>query len=88
MKKLLMAAGLCALFATPGLAAEPVKLSLAQMDMLTAGFSIRIRDVNVNVAVLDQKNVSIRRVLCGQPDQRGRGVAEYRRLAAVSLAVC
>ena len=59
MKKLLMAAGLCALFATPGLAAEPVKLSLAQMDMLTAGFSIRIRDVNVNVAVLDQKNVSI-----------------------------
>ena len=59
MKKLLMAAGLCALFATPGLAAEPVKLSLAQMDMLTAGFSIRIRDVNVNVAVLDQKNVTI-----------------------------
>ena len=59
MKKLLMTAGLCALFATPGLAAEPVKLSLAQMDMLTAGFSIRIRDVNVNVAVLDQKNVSI-----------------------------
>ena len=58
MKKLLMAAGLCALFATPGLAAEPVKLSLAQMDMLTAGFSIRIRDVNVNVAVLKQKNVS------------------------------
>ena len=29
------------------------------MDMLTAGFSIRIRDVNVNVAVIDQKNVYI-----------------------------
>jgi hypothetical protein len=58
MKKLLMAAGLCALFATPGLAGEPVKLSLAQMDMLTAGFSIRIRDVNVNVAVVDQTNLN------------------------------
>jgi hypothetical protein len=45
MKKLLIGAALCALFAAPTLAAEPakvatepVKLSLTQMDGLTAGF--------------------------------------------------
>ena len=37
MKKLLMAVGLCALFATPGLAGEPAKLTSAQMDKVTAG---------------------------------------------------
>ncbi len=37
MRKLLIGAALCALFATPGLAGQPAKLSLAQMDQVTAG---------------------------------------------------
>jgi hypothetical protein len=36
MKKLLLGAAFCALFAAP-VAAEPVKLSLSQMDGLSAG---------------------------------------------------
>ena len=37
MKKLLIGAALCTLFAVPGWAGEPAKLSLAQMDRVTAG---------------------------------------------------
>jgi hypothetical protein len=37
MKRLLIGAALCALFAAPAWAGEPVKLSLAQMDGVTAG---------------------------------------------------
>lgn len=37
MKKLLIGAALCALFAAPGFAGEPVKLTPAQMDKVTAG---------------------------------------------------
>jgi hypothetical protein len=54
MKKLLIGAALCALFATPVLAADsapanaPIKLSLAQMDGLTAGACV--------VAICVQKN--------------------------------
>jgi hypothetical protein len=37
MKKLLIGAALCALFAAPGLAGEPVKLTSSQMDQVAAG---------------------------------------------------
>jgi hypothetical protein len=37
MKRLLIGAGLCALLAAPAWAGEPAKLSLAQMDQVTAG---------------------------------------------------
>jgi hypothetical protein len=37
MKKLLIGAALCSLVAAPALAGEPAKLSLAQMDKVTAG---------------------------------------------------
>jgi hypothetical protein len=37
MRKLLIGSALCALLTTPVSAAEPIKLSLAQMDGLTAG---------------------------------------------------
>ena len=47
MKKLLIAAGLCAVFATPGLAGEPAKLSLTQMDRVTAaGFCYSCANYN------------------------------------------
>jgi hypothetical protein len=36
MKRLLIGAGLCALLAAPAWAGEPAKLSLAQMDRVTA----------------------------------------------------
>jgi hypothetical protein len=42
MKKLLISAALCALFAAPGFAGEPVKLSSAQMDKVTAGDFCRV----------------------------------------------
>ncbi len=55
MKKLLMAAGFCALFATPGLAGEPAKLTSAQMDQVTAG---KVCVICVNVAEIAQANVN------------------------------
>ena len=42
MKKLLIGAALCTLFAAPALAAEPIKLSPTQMDSLTAGCDFSI----------------------------------------------
>jgi hypothetical protein len=56
MKKLLIAAGFCALFATPGLAGEPVKLSLTQMDRVTAG---GVCIGCANVAILTQLNLNL-----------------------------
>jgi hypothetical protein len=60
MRKLLIAGGLCALFATPGLAGEPAKLSSAQMDRVTAGgFSIvDVCTVCTNIADVAQANVN------------------------------
>jgi hypothetical protein len=55
MKKLLMTAGLCALFATPGLAGEPVKLTSAQMDKATAG---AVCFLCANLAVIEQVNLN------------------------------
>jgi hypothetical protein len=37
MRKLLIGAALCSLFAVPGFAGEPAKLTSAQMDRVTAG---------------------------------------------------
>jgi hypothetical protein len=37
MRKLLIGAALCSLFAVPGFAGEPAKLTSAQMDQVTAG---------------------------------------------------
>jgi opacity protein-like surface antigen len=37
MKKLLIGAALCALFAAPAFAGDPVQLSSSQMDQVTAG---------------------------------------------------
>jgi hypothetical protein len=42
MKKLLIGAALCALFAVPGFAGEPAKLTSAQMDVVTAGCDFAI----------------------------------------------
>ena len=56
MRKLLIAAAFT-LFATPGLAGEPVKLSSAQMDRVTAGW-ILIKDVNANIVLVSQTNVN------------------------------
>jgi hypothetical protein len=56
MRKLLMTAGLCALFATPALAGEPAKLTSAQMDKVTAG---RVCVVCLNIAVINQVNLNL-----------------------------
>jgi hypothetical protein len=37
MRKLLIGAALCSLFAVPGFAGEPTKLTSAEMDKVTAG---------------------------------------------------
>jgi hypothetical protein len=59
MRKLLIAAAFT-LCATPGLAGEPVKLSSAQMDKVTAGgFSIvDVCEVCTNIAYVAQANVN------------------------------
>jgi hypothetical protein len=53
MRKLLIAAAFT-LFATPGLAGEPAKLSLAQMDKVTAAGDVCV--VCTNVAKIWQSN--------------------------------
>ena len=55
MKKLLITAGFCALFAAPGLAGEPAKLTSAQMDQVTAG---KVCIICVNVAEIGQANLN------------------------------
>jgi hypothetical protein len=67
MRKLLIGAALCALFAAPALAGEPAKvttkpvtLTLDQMDKVSAGgwIDVLIRDINANIAVVEQANVN------------------------------
>ena len=55
MKMFLIAAGFCALFATPGLAGEPAKLTSAQMDKVSAG---KICVVCLNIASVEQVNLN------------------------------
>jgi hypothetical protein len=57
MRKLLIAAGLCALFATPGLAGEATKLTSAQMDKVTAA-GVSICTFCSNAAWVAQANVN------------------------------
>jgi hypothetical protein len=71
MKRLLISAALCGLFAIPGLAGEPAKLSLAQMDKVTAaGFNVCtfcsnnawVAQANVNTSAFSkvrQTNVAV-----------------------------
>ena len=56
MRKLLIAAAFT-LFATPGLAEEPVKLSSADMDKVTAA-GFRVCVVCFNIAEIAQANVN------------------------------
>jgi hypothetical protein len=60
MKKLLIGAALCALFAAPSFAGEPVKLSSTQMDKVTAGWggSTRVCQLCTNAAAIYQANVN------------------------------
>ena len=55
MKKYLIAAGFCALFATPGLAGKPAKLTSAQKDKVSAG---KVCVVCINTAEIGQANVN------------------------------
>jgi hypothetical protein len=60
MKRLLIGAALCALFAAPGLAGEPAKLSLAQMDQVTAGnpCSANVFSASVGNACIQANNMT------------------------------
>jgi hypothetical protein len=65
MRKLLIGAALCSLFAVPGFAGEPTKLTSAQMDKVTAGNPCSQYFVKFSSAVcvqkidVDQKAVAI-----------------------------
>ena len=55
MRKLLIGAALCSLFAVPGFAGEPTKLTSAQMDKVTAGNPCSQYFVKFSSAVCVQK---------------------------------
>jgi hypothetical protein len=61
MKRLLIGAGLCALLAAPAWAGEPAKLSLAQMDQVTAGnpCSFAFKSVAVCVQKIDVDQTAV-----------------------------
>jgi hypothetical protein len=56
MKRLLIGTALCALFAVPAWAGEPVKLTSAQMDKVTAAGDVCVNCANV--ASIWQANVN------------------------------
>jgi hypothetical protein len=58
MKKLLIGTALCALFAVPGWAGEPVELTSAQMDKVTAAGGVEICTFCSNNAWVAQANVN------------------------------
>jgi hypothetical protein len=60
MRKLLIGAALCSLFAVPGFAGEPAKLTSAQMDRVTAGRTAAcVLAVCVQVARVDQDATAV-----------------------------
>jgi hypothetical protein len=65
MRKLLIGAALCSLFAVPGFAGEPVKLTSAQMDRVAAGnpcsqFAVKFsRAVCIQKIDVDQTAVAV-----------------------------
>jgi hypothetical protein len=61
MRKLLIGAALCSLFAVPGFAGEPAKLTSAQMDQVTAGnpCSYAFKSVAVCVQKIDVDQTAV-----------------------------